>query len=240
MKLTVIIPVFNEENSVAGVVDQVLQAPVTPHQVLIVDDGSTDRTPQILKHLDRPSITIYRHHRNLGKGAAIRTALEAVRGDVILIQDADLEYDPADYSRLLEPIQKNQSGIVYGSRILGLSARGSLLFYLGGRFLSFLTNLLYGTHLTDVTTGYKVFRTEILRQISWQSNRFGFCVEVTARLAHRGEKIIEVPISYHPRSFAQGKKISVSAGVAAACQLILLKARLRRGRDSKHRGHPGG
>ena len=222
MKVSVIIPVFNEEATILELVHRV-QATDLDKDIIVVDDGSTDATPSLLAGLQ--GVTLLRHPRNLGKGAAIRTALESARGEIVLIQDADLEYDPGDYRRLLDPIERGEADIVYGSRILGRTRRGYLRYYLGGRLLSWLTNRLYGTRLTDVPTGYKVFRSSVLRAVRIETDGFGFCAEITAKLARRGHSIREVPIAYRPRNFRDGKKITWRSGLSFLSTLCLYRLR---------------
>ncbi len=222
MKLSVIIPVYNEETTLAEIIRRV-RATGLAHEIIAVDDGSTDSSTQILADLQSngtPPLTILRHERNQGKGAAIRTGLTAVTGDLVLVQDADLEYDPADYSTLLAPFADPTVEVVCGSRNLRRNPRSSFAFYWGGRLLSWIANLLYGAHITDEATGYKMFRTHLLREIRLESNGFEFCPEVTAKLLQRGAVIQEVPISYTPRSWEEGKKIRWYDGLIAIWTLI--------------------
>lgn len=212
MITSVLIPVFNEEATIREIVRRVQASPIEK-EIIVVDDGSTDGTPAFLDALNSPDVVIVRHSRNLGKGAAVRTGLQHVRGDIVLIQDADLEYDPSDYPRLIAPILRGDADVVYGSRIKGHTRRGYLRYYLGGRMLSCSANLLYGTQLTDVPTGYKVFKTQLLKGLGLAVDGFGFCAEVTAKAARRGHRIVEVGISYSPRSFKEGKKISWRSGL---------------------------
>jgi dolichol-phosphate mannosyltransferase len=222
MKLSVIIPVYNEETTLAEIIRRV-RATGLAHEIIAVDDGSTDSSPQILADLQSngaPPLTILSHERNQGKGAAVRTGLTAVTGDLVLVQDADLEYDPPDYSTLLAPFADPTVEVVYGSRNLRRNPRSSFAFYWGGRLLSWIANWLYGAHITDEATGYKVFRTHLLREIGLESNGFEFCPEVTAKLLQRGAVIQEVPISYTPRSWKEGKKIQWYDGLIAIWTLI--------------------
>ncbi len=236
MKLSVIMPVFNEEATISAILERVLAVPLEK-EVIVVDDGSSDGTWQALQRY-AASCTLLRHPRNRGKGAAIRTALPHVTGDIVITQDADLEYDPAEYPRLIQPIVEGRADVVYGSRLLnGGAPTAGLLFYLGGRFLTWLANLLYGLHITDEPTGYKVFRTEIIRGLNLQSEGFEFCPEVTALVALSGVSITEVPISYRPRSLEQGKKIRWRDGWIAIW--TLLRCRLAAlGRKRPARGAP--
>ena len=219
MKLSVIVPVLNEQACIATILDRVLAVPVEK-EVIVVDDDSSDGTWQALQHYAH-ACKLLRHAENRGKGAAIRTALPHVTGEIVITQDADLEYDPADYPRLIQPIIDGRADVVYGSRLLnGKSATAGLTFYLGGRFLTWLANLLYGLHITDEPTGYKVFRAAIIRGLDLKSEGFEFCPEVTSLLARQGVAIHEVPISYHPRSVAEGKKIRWRDGAIAIWTLL--------------------
>ncbi len=216
--VSVIVPVYNE----AAHVDELLQAihasPVKK-EIIIVDDGSTDGTREKLQALP-PSddVTIVFHESNCGKGAAIRTALAYARGEYVLIQDSDLEYDPQDYPALLRPLEEGKANVVYGVRP-DRPERG-LRFFLGAKLLTHLTNLLYGAGIHDEATCYKVIRRSLLAQIQLDCHRFEFCPEVTAKLCRMGEKIAEVPISYNPRSAVEGKKIRHSDGWLAIGTLI--------------------
>lgn len=219
MKLSVLVPVLNEEKSIQAVLDRVLAVAVEK-EVIVVDDGSTDGTWDALQPYASRS-KLLRHPNNRGKGAAIRTALPHVTGDIVITQDADLEYDPEDYPSLIQPILEGRADVVYGSRLLhGKSPSAGLSFYLGGRFLTWLANRLYGLRITDEPTGYKVFRTEVIRRLPLKSEGFEFCPEVTALVALSGIPIVEVPISYHPRSVAEGKKIRWRDGWIAIRTLL--------------------
>lgn len=222
MKISVIIPVYNEAKTIARIIHRVKESnPTLDMEILVVDDCSTDGTSGAVGALGDSSIVLMRHARNQGKGAAIRTALARVSGDVVIIQDADLEYDPKDYSKLLAPIIAKETSVVYGSRILKKdNPRAGFTFYIGGRLLSFLANALYGLRITDEPTCYKVFKSDILRSLDLKCTGFEFCPEVTAKLARKGYSIVEVPISYRPRSVAEGKKIRWRDGVTAVWTLL--------------------
>jgi glycosyltransferase involved in cell wall biosynthesis len=222
MKLSVIIPVYNEAATLEEIINQV-RATQLVHEIIVVDDGSSDDSPAILACLQqsgRPRLTILSHPRNRGKGAAMRTGLAAVTGDLVLIQDADLEYSPQDYPALLAPFVDPAVEVVYGSRNLQRNPKSSFAFYWGGRLLSWFTNWLYGSRITDEATGYKVIKTKLLRDLGLETDGFEFCPEVTAKLLRRGVRIREVPISYNPRSWTEGKKIQWYDGVIAIWTLI--------------------
>ncbi|MBI3046391.1 MAG: glycosyltransferase family 2 protein [Candidatus Harrisonbacteria bacterium] len=211
--LSIIIPVYNEKNTIAEILRRVASVNLSPiqKQIIIVDDGSTDKTPEILEKLSSEYLVL-RHQKNLGKGAAIKTALPHLTGDYAIIQDADLEYDPADWPRMLTVMDENTAA-VYGSRNLGNAGRGYFHYYFGGRSLTFITNLFFGSHLTDINTGYKLFRTDFLKSLNLKSNGFEFCEEVTCKILKRGGLIKEVPVRYQPRTFKEGKKISFKDGL---------------------------
>jgi glycosyltransferase involved in cell wall biosynthesis len=217
-RVSVIVPVYNELLHLEDLLRAVLASPVKK-EVIVVDDGSTDGTREKLLALP-PSddVTIIFHERNCGKGASIRTALSYARGEYVLIQDSDLEYDPADYPALLRPLQECRANVVYGVRP-DRPERG-LRFFLGAKFLTYLTNFLYGTRIHDEATCYKVFRRSVLTHVRLECRRFEFCPEVTSKLCRMGEKIEEVPISYNPRSAEEGKKIRHSDGWMAIWTLM--------------------
>jgi len=221
-KLSVIMPVFNERATVEAIIDRVLAVDI-PKELVIVDDCSTDGSLDLLQQLQetRPEVRLVRHERNRGKGAAIRTGLSKVSGDVIVIQDADLEYDPAEFPRLLGPIETGKADVVYGSRFMGGSRRVFRLTHsLANRFLTFFSNLLTGLDLTDMETCYKMFRAELLEGIELQSERFGIEPELTAHFARTGVRIYEVPIAYAGRSYVAGKKIGVLDGIEAIYSIV--------------------
>ncbi len=215
--VSVIIPVYNEEAHLDELLRAVYAAPVKK-EVIIVDDGSTDGTRQKLRALTDPGTTVIFHEKNSGKGASIRTALARARGEYVLIQDSDLEYDPSDYPVLLRPLEEGRASVVYGVRP-DRPERG-LRFFLGAKFLTHLTNFLYGTKIHDEATCYKVFRRSLLMRMQLTCRRFEFCPEVTAKVCRMGEKIEEVPISYHPRSAVEGKKIRHADGWLAIWTLL--------------------
>lgn len=222
MRLSVIIPVYNEEATLEEIIRRV-RATRLVDEIVVVDDGSADKSLEILERLkesDAPPLRIIQHEKNRGKGAAMRTGLDAVTGDLTLVQDADLEYDPTDYPALLKPFDDNSVEVVYGSRNLRRNPKSSLLFYWGGRFLSIVTNVLYGARITDEATGYKVIKTSIMRDVGLETDGFEFCPEITAKILNRGIAIHEVPISYHPRSWDEGKKIQWYDGVIAVWTLV--------------------
>ena len=223
MKLSILIPVYNEKPTVIKLLETVLEAPIPEElerEIVIVDDASSDGTPgEIREFLEKnPELPVffYEHPVNRGKGAALRTGAEKTSGDIILVQDADLEYNPEDYPVLLGPILKGQADVVYGSRFLGGPHRVLFFWhYVGNKFLTLLSNMLTNLNLTDMETCYKAFRRETILPPRWKSNRFGFEPEITAVVAHSGRRIYEVPIAYHGRSYAEGKKINWKDGVKA-------------------------
>jgi glycosyltransferase involved in cell wall biosynthesis len=228
MKLSVIVPVYNEISTVAEVIRRVRAAPVqVPLELILVDDCSMDGTREFLQNLvnstgsESGEVKVFLHERNLGKGAAIRTAMTYVTGTMVLIQDADLEYDPQDYGILLQPILDGHADVVFGNRFHG-GAHRVLYFWhaVGNRFLTTLCNMVTNLNLTDMEVGYKVFRAAILKQIRLQSSRFGFEPEITVKVAKLGCRIYEVPISYHGRTYAEGKKISWRDGIAALFHIM--------------------
>ena len=215
--LSVVIPVYNERNFVAELVSRVL-AEDYDMEVLLIDDGSTDGSREIIAGLaeQHPQVHVQLHEANQGKGAALRTGFRSARGDFILIQDADLEYDPRDYAKLLEPLLDGRADVVFGSRFLGGPHRVlNYHHYLANRFLTMLSNILTGLNLTDMETCYKAFRREVIDDMRLRQNRFGFEPEFTARVAAQRCRVYEVPISYSGRDYTEGKKITWKDGVAA-------------------------
>jgi glycosyltransferase involved in cell wall biosynthesis len=220
--LSIIVPVFNENKTLLPLLEKVQSVRLRglQKQIIVVDDGSADGTREILKKMKNPHIEVYYHDKNRGKGAAIRTAIPHTTGDYVVVQDADLEYDPADYEKLLGPLLEGLADVVYGSRFMGTHQAFVFTHYLGNIFLSSVTTLLYGTVLTDMETCYKVFKGEILRGLTLRSNRFEFEPEVTAKLLKQNYKIYEMPISYRGRGFSEGKKITWRDGITALWCLI--------------------
>jgi glycosyltransferase involved in cell wall biosynthesis len=217
MMLSVIIPAFNEGNTIAEIIARVKGVPVEK-EIIVVDDGSTDETPKILDTL--AGITVI-HKRNGGKGSAIREGLKYASGEVTIIQDADLEYDPNDYRLMMETMKSERADVIYGSRVLHEDYRISYRrFFWGGKLVTLVANLLFGISITDEPTCYKMIRTELLKSLKLTCTRFEFCPEVTAKIARRGIKIVEVPISYSPRSIEDGKKINALDGLEAIWTLI--------------------
>lgn len=230
MKLSVLVPVYNEEQTLEEVLRRVCAVPL-PKEIILVDDGSQDGSRAILTRLQEESgrkkdplnqIKVFFQPQNQGKGAAIRTAMGHATGDVVLVQDADLEYDPKDYPQLLAPIEGGQADVVYGTRFAGGGAHRVLFFWhsMGNRFLTLLSNMLTNLNLSDMEVGYKVFRAEVLKGINLQSNRFGFEPEITMKLAKRRCRFYEVPISYYGRTYEEGKKITWKDGVSALYTMI--------------------
>lgn len=221
MKLSLIIPVYNEARTVKQVLER-CRALNLDKEIIVVDDGSTDGTREILAHEDgRDNVKVLYHDKNRGKGAAIRTGIAACSGDIIVIQDADLEYMPEELPTLIRPIVEGWADVVYGSRFLGTHRVFKVVHYLGNRFLTFVTNILYDTMLTDMETCYKAFRAEVIKKLTIKSNRFNFEPEITAKVFKQKKlRIYEMPITYHGRDYDEGKKITWWDGIPALWALI--------------------
>jgi glycosyltransferase involved in cell wall biosynthesis len=229
MKISIIIPVFNEESTAAEVVETVRTLDFGPgldKEIIVINDGSSDGTRAALERFEKvPGIVVHHNRVNLGKGSSVRLGFSYATGDLVTIQDADLELDPAEYKRLIVPIVEGRADVVYGSRFLEGGRRGSLPFYLANRSLAALTNVLYGSQLTDIETCYKVFRRDVLDRLKLRASRFEFEPEITAQLLRAGFRIVELPIGYEPRTHAQGKKIGWRDGMWAVYTLIDQKSR---------------
>ena len=219
--LSVLVPVFNEEATLRQVLDRIraVELPLAL-EIVVVNDASSDGTSRVLAELDDPRIKVFTHPQNQGKGAALRTGLAEVTGDIVLVQDADLEYDPNDWPSLLAPIMEGKTSVVYGSRFSGDNDNMSRLHWIGNKFLTVTTTVLYATKLTDMETCYKCFDRRVLEPIHVVSNRFDFEPEITAKVLRQGYRIYEVPISYAGREFDEGKKITWRDGFAALKALI--------------------
>jgi len=217
LKLSILIPVYNERTTILKILERVQAVPYDK-EIIAVDDGSTDGTRELLAQAE--GVTVLYHDRNRGKGAAIVTALAHATGDIIVIQDADLEYDPRDYKQLIEPIVEGRAKVVYGSRFLG--PRMAMFFWhmLANKMLTLMTNILYDAILSDMETGYKAFRADVIKGMRLRSHRFDFEPEVTAKVLKRGIRIFEVPIAYYGREYSEGKKIGVKDGFVAVWTLL--------------------
>jgi glycosyltransferase involved in cell wall biosynthesis len=221
MKISIVIPAYNEIHTIEEILRRV-QATQIAHEIVVVDDGSVDGTRAALERLNgQGAIRVVFHEKNYGKGAAVSTGVRQATGDVIIIQDADLEYDPRDYPILLRPIQEYNADVVYGSRFLG-GARRPVMFWhmIANKLLTLITNVLYNNILTDMETGYKVFRREIFKDITIRSRRFDFEPEFTAKILKKKARIFEVPISFNPRDYNEGKKIKLSDAFVAVWTLF--------------------
>lgn len=215
--LSVVVPVFNEEKTIRKILKKI-RATKFKKEIIVVDDGSSDKSKDILKR--EAEIIFVDLKKNNGKGFALKKGIKGARGDIIIIQDADLEYDPKDYGKLITPITQGKVKVVYGSRFFKKDKDMFFFQSLGNYFLTFLTNLLYGASISDMETGYKVFKGEIIKSINWRSNRFDFEPEITAKILKRGIKIYEVPITYKSRKYKEGKKITWIDGLIALKSLF--------------------
>ncbi len=228
MKLSIVIPAYNESKTIVEILDKIKSVELIENldkEIVVIDDFSKDNTLQIVsKYIDDNvdvDIVLLKHKRNRGKGAAIRTGLSSINGDIVIIQDADLEYDPNDYNKLLTPILRKETKVIYGSRFLDKTNKHSYTrFYLGGRLLSWITNVLFNQRLTDEPTCYKMFDVELFKSINLKCEGFEFCPEITAKVAKKGIRIPEVPINYYPRSIEEGKKIRWYDGIEAIWTLM--------------------
>jgi glycosyltransferase involved in cell wall biosynthesis len=221
MKLTVLIPIYNELDTIREILKRVQDTGLAD-EIILIDDGSVDGTREILKEYEgQDPYRVIMHEKNQGKGAAVRTGIKNATGDVILIQDADLEYDPRDYPAILRPIEEGLADVVYGSRFLGAPRRVAMFWHMiANKLLTLMTNILYDTILTDMETGYKVFRKEVIADIPLHAKRFEFEPEFTAKILKRGVRIFEVPISFNPRDYDEGKKIGMSDAFEAIWALL--------------------
>jgi len=219
MKVSIIMPVFNEKDTLPLILEKIKKVKMEK-EIIIVDDCSVDGTKEILKRIDDPRVRIIYHSENKGKGAAIRTAQEYFKGEVVIIQDADLEYNPEDYLKLIKPLEEGSARVVYGSRFLYSGNTFTPRNYWGNKLLTWLTNVLYRANLTDMETCYKAFHREVFKKLHIKANRFEFEPEVTAKILKLRIKIIEVPISYYGRGYKQGKKITWKDGFIAMWTLI--------------------
>ena len=228
IKLSVVIPVYNECNTIAQILERVQRVNL-PKEIILVDDGSTDGTRESLEELRRqqPNLTVVLQPRNMGKGRALRTGFERARGDYVIVQDADLEYDPEDYFKLIAPLERGIADAVYGSRFITTQEHRVLYFWhsLGNKLLTLLSNMATDLNLTDMETCYKVFRRELIQSIVLEEDRFGFEPEITCKLARAGARMYEVGIAYHGRTYEEGKKIGLQDGFRALW--CILKYRIK-------------
>jgi len=230
MKVSIIIPCYNEKSTVEKIVEAVRSAPVESKEIILVDDCSEDGTQTILKETITPMVDrIIYHPVNRGKGAALRSGFAAATGDIVLVQDADLEYDPEEYALLLEPLLSGKADVVFGSRFMGGRPHRVLFFWhmAGNRFLTLLSNMFTNLNLTDMETGYKAFKASVVKSIQIEEDRFGFEPEIVAKLARRGCKIYEVGISYNGRTYKEGKKINWKDGLRAIYAIVKYNVRRR-------------
>ena len=223
MKLTIIIPCFNEVNTIKQIIDKIVEVSPYENEIIIIDDFSTDGSREILSQIEKAKISkLILNEKNYGKGYCIKKGIEETTGDILIIQDADLEYDPSDYTKMIEPIKKNNADVVYGSRFMGSEQKRVLYYWhtLGNKFLTTLSNMFTNINLTDMECCYKAFKTEIIKEIDLKENRFGFEPEITAKLAKKEIRIYEVGIKYFGRKYSEGKKITWKDGFVAIYCII--------------------
>jgi len=226
MKISIVVPVYNEESRIIQAIKSIKDSSIDMEkEIIVVDDGSTDGTSEILDSIRDDAIKVYHHKKNQGKGSALKTAFSHVSGDVVIIQDADLEYDPCEYRALVDPIITHDADVVYGSRLSGGRPVRVYMFWhkAGNNLLTFLTNFLYNTTITDMETGYKVFKKEVVDNLSLKSKDFTVEAEITAKIFKKKYKVYEVPISYYGRSYSEGKKIRWYHGLSAIWALVKYK-----------------
>lgn len=219
MKLSILVPAYNEQATILEILRRVRESPFEK-EIIVVDDGSTDGTRDVLPDAERAGCIVIHHERNQGKGAAVRTALARATGDIVIIQDADLEYDPRDYAQLVQPIVEGRVKVVYGSRFTGPKMAMFFWHMIANKMLTLMTNILYDAILSDMETCYKAFRADVIKGIPLRSRRFDFEPEVTAKVLKRGHRIFEVPISYFGREYAEGKKIGLKDAFVAVWTLL--------------------
>jgi glycosyltransferase involved in cell wall biosynthesis len=223
MKLTIIIPCFNEVNTIREIIDKIIKVSLYENEIIVIDDFSTDGSREILSEIEKTKVSkLILNEKNFGKGYCIKKGINEATGDIIIIQDADLEYDPSDYTKLIEPIRKNQADVVYGSRFIGSEEKRVLYYWhtLGNKFLTTLSNMFTNINLTDMECCYKAFKTEVIKKIDLKESRFGFEPEVTAKLAKKNIRMYEVGIKYFGRKYSDGKKITWKDGFAAIYCII--------------------